>query len=122
MLRGTVLVPGSYDIPLEITDSGGNRLRTTMTVNAYGEESSLPAIGARLSVQDCRVIAEFPPLPDTIKAELIGGGPGESVDVVVTSLDSGQQAVAHYEDQTLNLASSCAASSSTFSFGIPLGL
>lgn len=122
MLRGTVLVPGSYEVPLEVTDAGGNRLRITITVNAYGEETSLPAIGARLSVQDCRVVAEFPTLPETIKAELVGGGPGESVDVVVTNLETGQQAVAHYEDQTLSLASSCAASSSTFSLGIPLGL
>ncbi|MBN9663475.1 MAG: hypothetical protein J0H49_35070 [Acidobacteria bacterium] len=122
LLRGTVLVPGSYEVPLEVTDAGGNRLRTTVIVNAYGEETSLPAIGARLSVQDCRVVAEFPTLPDTIKAELVGGGPGESVDVVVTNLETGQQAVAHYEDQTLSLASSCAASSSTFSLGMPLGL
>lgn len=121
-LRGTVLVPGSYEIPIEVTDSGGNRLRTTLTVNAYGEETSLPAIGARLSVQDCHVVAEFPALPETVKAELVGGGPGESVDIVLTNLETGQQAVAHYEDQALSLASSCAASPSTLSLGMALGL
>ncbi len=122
ILRGTVLVPGQYAIPIEVTDAGGNRLRTTLTVNAYGEESSLPAFGVRLSVQDCHVVAEFPTMPDTVKGELIGGGPGEAVDVVLTDLESGQQVVAHYEDQTLSLASSCAASPSTLSLGIALGL
>ncbi|MGJ5816807.1 putative Ig domain-containing protein [Paludibaculum fermentans] len=122
ILRGTVLVPGMYEVPIEVLDAGGNRLRTTLTVNAYGEETSLPAIGVRLSVQDCHVIAEFPPLPETITAELIGGGPGEGVDIVLTNLETGQQAVAHYEDQTLSLSSSCAASPSTLSLGIALGL
>ncbi|WP_321477762.1 Ig domain-containing protein [uncultured Paludibaculum sp.] len=122
VLRGTVLVSGIYEIPIEIVDAGGNRLQTTLTVNAYGEESSLPAFGVRLSVQECHVVAQFPEMPETIKGELFGGGPGEPVDVALTNLDSGEQVVAHYEDQSLSLDSSCEASPSILSLGRALGL
>lgn len=122
VLRGTALVPGLYSVPIEVVDVGGNRLHSTLTVNAYGEESSLPPLGVRLSVQNCHVVAEFPPLPENIKAELFGGGPGESVDVALTNLESGEQVLAHYEDQSLSLDSSCAASPSTLSLGRALGL
>lgn len=122
VLRGTVLVPGMYEIPIEITDAGGNRLRTTLTVNAYGPESSLPALGVRLSVAECRVVAEFPPLPENVTSEVFGGGPGEALDIVLTNRDTGEQVMARYESQTLSLDSSCLASPSTLSLGKALGL
>lgn len=122
VLRGAALVPGLYEVPVEVVDAGGNRLRKTLTVNAYGEERSIPPVAVRMSVVDCQVVAEFAPLPENIRAELVGGGPDQAVDIVVTNTDTGEQILAHYEDQSLSRDASCAASPSTLSLGRALGL
>ncbi|MBI5282205.1 MAG: hypothetical protein HY858_11030 [Candidatus Solibacter usitatus] len=93
VLRGAPVIPGSYEIPVQVADSGGNTLRTTLTVSVYGVESTLPPVAVRFRVEGCKTVVEWTPVPEGILVEWAGS---DEVEVVVTHGESGERARAVY--------------------------
>jgi hypothetical protein len=112
--RGTVLIPGTYEVPIEVRDAGENLLRTTLTLSTYGEESVLPAIALRIGRTETEAMVELPPLPEGVSIEIAWGdgareiygaeallhtyeaGAERTIEVTVTHNETGQQVRAVY--------------------------
>jgi len=96
VLSGEALIPGRYEVPIELKDAGANTLRTTLNVTVYGAETSLPPVAVRLKRDGCRLTAEWPELPEQITVELFGGEGGKPLEVVVSHRDTGDRVRAVY--------------------------
>lgn len=113
-LRGTVVIPGTYEVPIEVRDAGDNLLQTTLTLSTYGEESVLPPIALRISRGQLDATVELPPLPEGVSIEVAWGdgardtfaadplthtyesGAERTIEVTVTHNETGQQVRAVY--------------------------
>ncbi|MBI5083907.1 MAG: putative Ig domain-containing protein [Acidobacteria bacterium] len=93
VLRGTPVISGSYEIPVQVADSGGNSLRTMVTLAVYGVESALPPVAVRIRPDGCNIVVEWTPLQEGFTVEWSGS---EDLVVVVTDRESGEQVKAVY--------------------------
>jgi hypothetical protein len=96
VLAGVAPIPGRYEVPLELTDAGGNTLRTTVDVTVYGAETTLPPVGVRLTRDACRVTAEWTPVPQGTEVRAFGGEADVPLEVEVTNRESGERVTAVY--------------------------
>jgi hypothetical protein len=96
VLAGVAPIPGRYEVPLELTDAGGNTLRTTVDVTVYGAETTLLPVGVRLTRDACRVTAEWTPVPEGTEVRVFGGEADVPLEVEVTNRESGERVTAVY--------------------------
>lgn len=114
VFRGSILIPGTYEVPVEVRDAGDNLLRTTVTFSTYGEESVLPPVAVRIRRGESEATVELPPLPEGVTIEVAWGdgaretlsgeplthtyeaGAERAIEITVTHTETGQQVRALY--------------------------
>jgi hypothetical protein len=96
VLRGEAKIAGRYEVPVEITDAGGNTLKTTLEVTVYGAETTLPPVGVRLRREGCKVAAEWTALPEGIEVKAFGGEGDVPLEIEVTNAETGERVTGVY--------------------------
>lgn len=96
VLTGEPKIAGRYEVPLEVTDAGGNSLKTTVDVTVYGAETTLPPVAVRLKREGDRVTVEWTPVPEGVEVRVFGGEEDRPIEVEVTDSASGERVVGVY--------------------------
>ncbi len=96
VLMGEPRIAGRYELPLEVTDAGGNTLKTTVDVTVYGAETTLPPVAVRMTREGCKLTAEWTAVPEGIEVRVFGGEGDAPLEIEVTNLESGERVLGWY--------------------------
>lgn len=96
VLRGEAKIAGRYELPVEVTDAGGNTLKTTVELTVYGAETTLPPVGVKLRREGCKVVAEWTAVPEGIEVKAFGGEGDVPLEIEVTNAETGERVTGVY--------------------------